>query len=595
MNIEENELCMLEQLCYIDVDLIKKATEKELTPDELKIKISEQKNCTVKQFLIGLGFDDTAISNLEALGNQEVGSACVSGKEWADIIRYIKGNEKLKNLVLTDTMENSKGTTLALCFTETADSSEAIVAFKGTSGGEEWIDNVEGLNASDTQCQKEALDFIESLGYTDITVTGHSKGGNKAMYVAITSDKVKECVAFDAQGFSQKFLDKYWAEIQKRGGNISNYSLEADYVHALMFQIPNAHLIYCIGAGVDNIKQYHSPNSFFLQDNGGNLWLDESGNIIIRQGAEAESITMLHNFTAFIINNANEKDKGQMINYISQLLALSFGGDDVSKVELIDFALSDSDSLALVLAYLVKYMDVYSLDAEDIDGLLDTLGINSLNELITIKEYDLYASKMEIKLMEEAGINGPEKIHVYQRLNLAYILNLIKKHLTDNDDDWLLKNILPVLKKCFFDDIDIDTKALWEKINQKIKTIDASGGIEPANHRIAVIHDFSQNVYGTLMEVVAKMENVSVDNTASWSGYAQEEWYFQLFVPTAAKGITSYFDRVSEVSAECRARIDAIFEEVMRIDNKYAEGIRADNDSLRTTGKSLLERAMDFA
>lgn len=531
MTLDENELCMIEQLCYLTGDIAEVAGIDGFNGIKLK---ENEKFKTIEELLAP--FDDTAISNLEALGNQEVGSACVSGKEWADIIRYIKGNEKLKNLVLTDTMENSKGTTLALCFTETADSSEAIVAFKGTSGGEEWIDNVEGLNVSDTQCQKEALDFIESLGYTDITVTGHSKGGNKAMYVAITSDKVKECVAFDAQGFSQKFLDKYWAEIQKRGGNI-----------------------------------------------------------IIRQGAEAESITMLHNFTAFIINNANEKDKGQMINYISQLLALTFGGDDVSKVELIDFALSDSDSLALVLAYLVKYMDVYSLDAEDIDGLLDTLGINSLNELITIKEYDLYASKMEIKLMEEAGINGPEKIHVYQRLNLAYILNLIKKHLTDNDDDWLLKNILPVLKKCFFDDIDIDAKALWEKINQKIKTIDASGGIEPANHRTAVIHDFSQSVYGTLMEVVAKMENVSFDNTASWSGYAQEEWYFQLFVPTAAKGITSYFARVSEVSAECRARIDAIFEEVMQIDNKYAEGIRADNDSLRTTGKSLLERAMDFA
>lgn len=588
MTLDENELCMIEQLCYLTEDIAEVAGIDGFNGIKLK---ENEKFKTIEELLAP--FDDTAISNLEALGNQEVGSACVSGKEWADIIRYIKGNEKLKSLVLTDTMENSKGTTLALCFTETADSSEAIVAFKGTSGGEEWIDNVEGLNVSDTQCQKEALDFIESLGYTDITVTGHSKGGNKAMYVAITSDRVKECVAFDAQGFSQKFLDKYWAEIQKRGGNISNYSLEADYVHALMFQIPNAHLIYCIGAGVDNIKQYHSPNSFFLQDNGGNLWLDESGNIIIRQGEEAESITMLHNFTAFIINNANEKDKGQMINYISQLLALTFGGDDVSKVELIDFALSDSDSLALVLAYLVKYMDVYSLDAEDIDGLLDTLGINSLDELITIKEYDLYASKMELKLMEEAGINGSEKIHVYHRLNLAYILNLIKKHLTDNDDDWLLKNILPVLKKCFFDDIDIDAKALWEKINQKIKTIDVSGGIE--HHRTAVIHDFSQNVYSTLKEVVAKMENVSFDNVASWSDYAQEEWYFQLFVPTAAKGIASYFDRVSEVSAECRARMDAIFEEVMQIDNKYAEGIRADNDSLRITGKSLLERAMDFA
>lgn len=583
MTIENEELCMIEQLCYLNNDVAKAAG---IGEDFKGIK-GKMNGKSVEEIL--KYFDDTAVSNLEALGDKEVGNACISGKEWADIIRYIKGNEKLKNLVLTDTMENAEGTTLALCLTETIGSSEAVVAFKGTSGALEWIDNVEGLNLSDTPCQKEALDFIECLPYTDITAIGHSKGGNKAMYVAITSSKVKECVAFDAQGFSQKFLDKYWAEIQIRGGNISNYSLEADYVHALMFQIPNAHLFYCIGAGVDNIKQLHSPNSFFLQDNAGNLWIDESGSIIISQGEEAVSIAMLHNFTTFIINNANEKDKRQLIKYISRLLAKAFAGEDASQKKLIDFALSDPDSLALVLAYLVKYMEVCDLDSTDIDGLLETLGLNSLNELITIKEYDLYADKLQLKMMEAAGIQGTEKIHVSHNLNLAYLLDFIKKHLTDNDDDWLLKNILPVLKKCFFNDVDIDTKALWEKINQKIKTIDASGGIEPAPQRTGVIHDFSQNVYNTLMEVIAKMENVSVDNTAGWSGYAQEEWYSQLFVPTAAKGINTYFDKIQELSAECRTRIDTVFEKITEIDKKYAESIRTETDSLRAIRKGLME------
>lgn len=585
MTLDENELCMIEQLCYLDKNVADVAGIRQFKGIKLETGKSKE---AIKDLLAP--FDDTAISNLEALGDKEVGAACISGKEWADILRYIKGNEKLRNLVLTDTMENKEGTTLALCLTDTTNSSEAIVAFKGTSGGEEWIDNVEGLNVSDTQCQKEALDFIESLGYTDITVTGHSKGGNKAMYVAITSSKVKACIAFDAQGFSQKFLDKYWAEIQKRGGNISNYSLEADYVHALMFQIPNARLIYCVGAGVDNVKQLHSPNSFFLQDNTGNLWIDEAGHVIIRQGEEAESIAMLHNFTTFIINNAGEEDKVQMINYVSELLALTFAGEDASKDELIDFALSDPDSLATVFAYLVKYMDVYELGAADIDGLLETLGLNSLNELIMIKEFDLSSVTERLEWMKKVGVDMPEKIQLH--LNLANILELLKKHLSDNDDDWLLKNILPVLKKCFFNDINIDAKALWEKINQKIKVIDASGGIKPAVQRTAVIHDFSQNVYNTLMEVVAKMEDASIDNTGAWAGYAQEEWYTQLLVPTAVKGITSYFDRIVEISAECRTRIDAIFEEVTQIDNRYAEAIRTDNDTQQAIGKGLMKLAM---
>ncbi len=37
----------------------------------------------INQFLTALGFNDAAIANLEALGDKEVGAACISDKEWA--------------------------------------------------------------------------------------------------------------------------------------------------------------------------------------------------------------------------------------------------------------------------------------------------------------------------------------------------------------------------------------------------------------------------------------------------------------------------------------------------------------------------------
>lgn len=570
MGIEDEELGMLEQLCYIDTDVMETITGKNFKKKRLAELINDQKNGTVEQLLESLGFDDTALAKLESLGDKEVGGSCISGKEWADIIRYIKADENLKNLVLTDTMENSNGTTLALCFAESVDSKEAIVAFKGTSGGEEWIDNVEGLNVSDTRCQREALDFIESLKYENVTTIGHSKGGNKAMYVAITSDKVTRCVAFDAQGFSQKFLDKYWAEIQTRGKNISNYSLEGDYVHALMFQIPNAMQFYCIGYGVQNVKQLHSPNSFFLQDNGGNLWLDESGNIVIGIGKEDASIGMLHDFTAFIINNADEKDKMQIIKYISKLLSLTFGGDDVKTQDIIDCALADPDSLALIIAYLAKYMDVYDLGTDDIDGLLDTLGLNSLNELLLLKKVEGFGYRLSIYL------------------NLANIIKFVKWQLTDDDDDWIIKNILPVLKDVFFKDIDIDIKEFWEKINSKVKTIDASNGVEPAEIKTGAIRDFSSSVYEGLMSVIAKIENASFTSVETWTNYATEEWYETLMVSAAVKGIMSYFDKLSETNLECKSKIDMIFENVQQIDTTYAGNISTSNTNLQTIKSNLL-------
>ena len=106
MTIENEELCMLEQLCYLDKDVAKMAG----IADNFKGIKGKMNGKSVEEIL--KYFDDTAISNLEALGDKEVGNACISGKEWADILRYIKGNEKLKNLILTDTMENTQGTTL---------------------------------------------------------------------------------------------------------------------------------------------------------------------------------------------------------------------------------------------------------------------------------------------------------------------------------------------------------------------------------------------------------------------------------------------------------------------------------------------------
>ncbi len=192
MTLTDNELCMIEQLCYLNKDVAEAAGISGFTGVKAE---AGHKGMSIAEILEP--FDENALNKLEALGDKELDGACASGKEWAEIIRYLKSSERISSLALSETMVNSNGTTLALCFTESANSDSAIVAFKGTSGGDEWIDNVEGLNTSDTQCQKEALDFIESLRFSDITVTGHSKGGNKAMYVAITSDKVTRCVAYD--------------------------------------------------------------------------------------------------------------------------------------------------------------------------------------------------------------------------------------------------------------------------------------------------------------------------------------------------------------------------------------------------------------
>ncbi|MEF2681363.1 MAG: Mbeg1-like protein, partial [Oscillospiraceae bacterium] len=177
MNITDEELLMLEHLTYLNEDVTKAAGISEYP------KIGEFKNQSIYNILSS--FDSTAIANLEAQGDKTL-SAEVSGYEWAQIIKYLQNNTRLNKLVLTETMETPKGVPLALCFTDgTPDTREAIIAFKGTTGGDEWSDNVEGAILRDTPDQIEALEFVQGLPYADITLTGHSKGGNKANYITI--------------------------------------------------------------------------------------------------------------------------------------------------------------------------------------------------------------------------------------------------------------------------------------------------------------------------------------------------------------------------------------------------------------------------
>lgn len=142
------------------------------------------------------------------------------------------------------------------------------VVFKGTGSGE-WIDNGEGLSGicerneyitydkggnelyrKSYQCdyaseqQVEALNwFVKTAainGWTpdnEIILSGHSKGGNKAQFVAINSPLASCCFSFDGQGFSPEaltmFKDRYGLIYEKRRKNIFSLCADNDYVNVL--------------------------------------------------------------------------------------------------------------------------------------------------------------------------------------------------------------------------------------------------------------------------------------------------------------------------------------------------------------------------
>ncbi|MBQ9886695.1 MAG: DUF2974 domain-containing protein [Lachnospiraceae bacterium] len=444
MYLKDTDLCMLEHLVYMDDKVALAAGVSSFAGIAPR-----HTGKTVEKILACFG-----ANSLERLDNitAEIKGACTSGREWAGIIGYLKSSE-LRLLKLVRILRNERGVPLALCLIDEADADRGIVVLKGTSGGDEWIDNVEGFNSSDTDCQIQSLEFIDGLKYDKITVTGHSKGANKAMYATILSSKIDRCVVFDGQGFSREFIDKYWMEITDRGHNITNYSICTDYVHALMVPVPNSNQIYCKGFGIDNVKQHHSPNTFFVTDEDCRLVLDEAGKPQVVIVQEDESINILHGFTTFVMDYAEEEDKVTIVNFVSRILAKAFGEKNAEK-DIIKFVVSQPDEFAIIIAYLVKYMEVNRLDAKDIDVLLHTLGLSCINKIITITSIHIPNHDFDIKL------------------NLSVILNYIKKQLTDKDSDLILKTfILPCLKKAFFDKYNINVGRFWGTIDNKVRSI----------------------------------------------------------------------------------------------------------------------------
>ncbi|MCR4657296.1 MAG: DUF2974 domain-containing protein [Lachnospiraceae bacterium] len=118
---------------------------------------------------------------------------------------------------------------------------EVAVIFRGTGGTyEAWLDNVRGEFVVDTHMQKMAMDFVKyDCGeFSNLTVSGHSKGGNLAQFVTVAcGSQIAQCVSYDGQGFNKQFLEEHEKEIEEARGKIRSVCADNDYVNILLHSI----------------------------------------------------------------------------------------------------------------------------------------------------------------------------------------------------------------------------------------------------------------------------------------------------------------------------------------------------------------------
>ena len=565
MQLTDEQIMLLEQLTYLE-DKVAREADVVLGPyDSVKSLLRQ--------------FDEDALAELEDSDEQFEG--LISGKQWAAIIRQIQNDPELYSLDIAGKDDSVP----AICFTDPNDPDSAVVAFKGTTGQKEWWDNGSGFGLSDTEKQKEALEYIENLPYNSITVTGHSKGGNKAQYVTVLSDKVDRCISMDGQGFSQEFLDRYYAEIEKKGGSITNYYLDGDFVSILLFPIPGSAQVCIEGDDSIILEKNHVPSSFYryYQDEDGywHILENKSGDPALVIGTREEVMVYLHELTVFLLNVMPEEDKRKAGDYIGNILAILMDGKDLkledktyNKSNIKEYLLSDKEMLTKLLAYFIKYVETYNLTDEEIRSLAEVLGLDAV--LAVIEGGMAVGNKTLGEAISDAG----------------GLLNLIIDQIRDGKEDPIIEWLLKWRGGWESEEVGEDMVDFWrslEKEYQNIPDFDPEKARADAAGKESKIRDFSEKIYGILMSAILSVEADTYGSVSGWSGYAGEEWYDTLLIPNAVGGINAYFERVSEINNACRSGAERVFDEANQADRDNAVRLRSVIDELRSV-RTLLEK-----
>lgn len=565
MQLTDEQIMLLEQLTYLE-DKVAREADVVLGPyDSVKSLLRQ--------------FDEDALAELEDSDEQFEG--LISGKQWAAIIRQIQNDPELYSLDIAGKDDSVP----AICFTDPNDPDSAVVAFKGTTGRKEWWDNGSGFGLSDTEKQKEALEYIENLPYNSITVTGHSKGGNKAQYVTVLSDKVDRCISMDGQGFSQEFLDRYYAEIEKKGGSITNYYLDGDFVSILLFPIPGSAQVCIEGDDSIILEKNHVPSSFYryYQDEDGywHILENKSGDPALVIGTREEVMVYLHELTVFLLNVMPEEDKRKAGDYIGNILAILMDGKDLkledktyNKSNIKEYLLSDKEMLTKLLAYFIKYVETYNLTDEEIRSLAEVLGLDAV--LAVIEGGMAVGNKTLGEAISDAG----------------GLLNLIIDQIRDGKEDPIIEWLLKWRGGWESEEVGEDMVDFWrslEKEYQNIPDFDPEKARADAAGKESKIRDFSEKTYGILMSAILSVEADTYGSVSGWSGYAGEEWYDTLLIPNAVGGINAYFERVSEINNACRSGAERVFDEANQADRDNAVRLRSVIDELRSV-RTLLEK-----
>ncbi|MCR5113033.1 MAG: DUF2974 domain-containing protein [Acholeplasmatales bacterium] len=331
----------------------------------------------------------------------------VNGAHWEKMFNAIRKNKDLLETKIIDAhLDTAFGGGLGLSMVLINEKKgEAVVAFRGTALNE-WTDDFLGANQIDSLQQINALEWYRKV-YREydldryyITITGHSKGGNKAKYITILNDTIDRCVSFDGQGFSDKFMDYYKKEILANQHKIHNHNIDFDYVNILMNDIGERTYYIGFDYGKGGFAEAHCPNKFF------NFREDCSYTIEPNPDGQRPEMQILRSFIHSMIRSAvTDKDRSKNNYLVGSIVEKAFGiGSEMSTPEFISYLcdkISDeeyADNTAYLMAFVIKYSKENDKFLSSIKNIMTFFKMDAVAGTIDIIEDLLNSKKLGLLL-----------------------------------------------------------------------------------------------------------------------------------------------------------------------------------------------------
>ncbi|HKM22536.1 MAG TPA: Mbeg1-like protein [Lachnospiraceae bacterium] len=225
-------------------------------------------------------------------------------------------SEDFKSLQVMQSIDNRD--IRGVCFVH-PETGNATVVFRGTGGGYcAWKDNIIAQYQQETRIQKQAAEFVsqECGAYQQMTVAGHSKGGNLAQYVTVTCPKqISRCVSFDGQGFNRNFINSYRDDVAMARPKIKSISAHNDFVNILLLAIAGQRIfVENNSSGADA----HSAVPLLIDNK-----FDENGNFtsIIEQNRELKVLEGLLADGVILLDELPEGTSEKVVNVLAAILA----------------------------------------------------------------------------------------------------------------------------------------------------------------------------------------------------------------------------------------------------------------------------------